>query len=183
MVDAPARREIFDSLGAIAALLRRYILARAVLGLATALLYVGCLWAFGIDLLIVWGLLAFLLNFIPTFGSFVAGGLAVLYAFVQVDVGTALLVAAGIFVIEQVMGNFVDPRVEGRQVSLSPLVVLLAHLGWGWLWGVAGAILAAPMTIALVVVFAHVDALRPVALLLSNERDMAGLDRATHKAL
>lgn len=168
-----------ESLAVISQRLRRYLLARVVLGLATGALYTAWLWIFGVDLLVVWALLAFLLNFVPNLGSLVAGILPVLYAFVQKDAATAVLVAGGIFVIEQVMGNFVDPRVQGRQVAVSPLVILVVILLWGWVWGIAGAILAVPITIAMVITFAHIPVLRPVALLLSSEPDMEGLDRVT----
>jgi AI-2 transport protein TqsA len=170
-------RESFEAVGVIADRLRRYLLARTILGVLTALLYAGWLWLFGIDLLIVWALLAFLLNFVPTLGSLVAGILPVIYAFVQKDFGTAALVGTGILVIEQIMGNFVDPRVQGRQVAVSPLVVLTVLLVWGWIWGIPGTLLAVPVTIAMVITFAHVSALRPIALLLSSERDLEGLDR------
>ncbi len=110
---ASASRKATDSTAIIADRLRRYLLTRTLLGVVTAALYAGWLWLFGIDLLVVWALLAVLLNFIPTFGSLVAGTLPVIYAFVQKDLGTTLAVGAGIFVIEQVMGNYVDPRVQG----------------------------------------------------------------------
>lgn len=170
-------RESFEAVGVIADRLRRYLLARTILGVLTALLYAGWLWMFGIDLLIVWALLAFLLNFVPTLGSLVAGMLPVVYAFVQKDFGTAALVGTGILVIEQIMGNFIDPRVQGRQVAISPLVVLVVLLVWGWIWGIPGTLLAVPVTIAMVITFAHVSALRPIALFLSDEQDLDGLDR------
>ncbi len=181
VLDTPTKRDWFESLGLIAERLRRYLLARTILGVITGVLYVAWLAIFGVDLLIVWGLLAFLLNFVPNLGSLVAGILPVLYAFVQKDTDTALMVGAGIFVIEQVMGNFVDPRVQGRQVAVSPLVVLLAILLWGWIWGIAGAILAVPITIAMIIVFAHIPPLRPLALMLSDEPDLEGLDRISHR--
>lgn len=168
---------LLDSFSVIAHQLRRYLLVRAILGAATAVLYAAWLWIFGVDLLIVWALLAFLLNFIPTLGSLIAGILPVIYAFVQKDFSTAIFVGVGILVIEQVMGNYVDPRVQGKQLSLSPLVILLVLLLWGWIWGVAGALLAVPVTIALVVICAHFPRTRAFALLLSNETEYRGLDR------
>lgn len=172
-----SRRETMDALDVIARRLRRYLLARTVLGMITAALYVAWIWLFGIDLLLVWGLIVFLLSYIPTLGSLIAGLLPVAYAFVQKDPGTALAVGAGILVIEQVMGNYVDPQVQGRQVSLSPLVVLIALLVWSWIWGIAGAILAVPITMSAMVVLANVPPLRPFALILSNATDMEELDR------
>jgi AI-2 transport protein TqsA len=166
-----------DTLNVVAYRLRRYLLTRTVLGLLTALLYVLWLWIFGVDLLLVWFLLTFLLNYIPTIGSLISGGLAIIYAYVQKDFGSATLVAAGLLAIEQIMGNYIDPRVQGRQVSVSPLIILFVLLLWGWIWGVAGALLAVPITIAVIIISAHVAPLRPLGLLLSNEKDMDGLDR------
>ncbi|MGR3250653.1 MAG: AI-2E family transporter [Paracoccus sp. (in: a-proteobacteria)] len=175
--DGGTRRDVHESTAVIASLLRRYLLARTILGVVTAILYVAWLWIFGIDLLVVWALLTVLLNYIPTLGSLISGVLPVLYALVQKDPGTAVMVGAGIFVIEQVMGNYVDPRVQGRQVSLSSLVVLITLLVWGWIWGIAGAILAVPVTIAAMIICAHIGPLRPFALMLSDETDMEGLDQ------
>lgn len=172
-----AREKTLDSVGTIADRLRRYLLARTLLGLVTAALYALWLWIFGVDLLIVWALLAFLMNYIPTLGSLIAGILPVFYAFMQKDPGTAMLVGGGILVIEQVMGNYVDPRVQGNQVSLSSLVVLVTLLVWGWIWGIAGAVLAVPITICVMIICAHVRPLRPFALMLSNATDMDGLNR------
>lgn len=176
-----ARDGVFDATAVIAQRLRRFLLVRLVLGLITAALYVGWLWLFGTDLLLVWGLLAVLLNFIPTIGSLIAGILPVIYAYMTKDFGTAILVAAGILVIEQVMGNFVDPRVQGKTVSLSSLVILVALLLWGWVWGIAGAFLAVPITIAFLVIGTHVPALRPFALLISDETTLEGLERSASR--
>lgn len=172
-------REWQDAIEAIGQRFRRYFLTRLVLGAATGLLYAGWLSLFGVDLLIVWGLLAFLLNFVPTVGSLVAGGLAVIYVFVTRDPGTAAMAAGGILVIEQVMGNFVDPKLLGRRLAISPLVILVSLLVWSWIWGAVGALVAVPMTVLLIILFAHVPRLRPVALLLSDEPDMRGLDAHT----
>lgn len=174
-------RTWFETIEIIATKFRWYLLIRSVLGVITAALYVGWIWIFGLDLLIVWGLLAFLLNFIPTLGSLIAGALPVLYALFQKDFATAAMIAAGLLVIEQVMGNYVDPRVQGRQLSLSSLIVLIALVIWGWLWGLAGALLAVPMTIVFLVVGSHVPSLRRMALLLSDTRSLKELVRATKR--
>ena len=149
--------------------LRSFILVRAAMGAVSAALYVAWLWLFDVGLLPVWAVLTFLLGFIPNLGSVISSILPALYALVTTDLQTTLVIALGLFAIEQVIGNFLDPRMQGRQVSVSPVVVLVAILVWGWIWGVAGALLAVPVTIALLVGFAHVPALRPVALLLSNQ--------------
>lgn len=173
----PERRRSWDeAVAAIGQRFRQYFLTRLLLGAITGALYAGWLSLFGVDLLIVWGLLAFLLNFVPTVGSLIAGILPVIYVFLTRDPGTALLAGAGLLAIEQVMGNYVDPRITGKRLALSSLVVLVALLLWYWIWGTVGALMAVPMTVLLLIVFAHTTALRPVALLLSDERDMRGLD-------
>lgn len=158
--------------------LRRFLLVRAITGVVSAALYVGWLALFGIDLLIVWAVLTFLLTFIPNIGSVISGTLPALYAFVAVDLGTALAVAAGLFVIEQAIGNFLDPKLQGRTILLSPVVILVAILFWGWLWGIAGAFLAVPVTAALLTIAAEAPALRPFALFLSNQKDEESLVEA-----
>ena len=167
-----------DMSQAIGQKFRVYFFTRLALGSITGALYAAWLAIFDVPLLLVWAILALLLNFIPTIGSLIAGILPVLFVFAQQDVATATMVAVGLLVIEQVMGNYVDPKVTGRQLSLSPLIVLVSLLLWGWVWGILGALIATPMTMLLAIVFAHVPALRPIALLLSEETDMEGLDRA-----
>lgn len=168
-----------ESAEVIAHKVRVYLLVRATLGLITAVLYGLWLWLFGVGLVVVWVILTFLLNFIPTVGSIVAGLVPTVYAFVTQDFGTALAVGLGLLVIEQIMGNYVDPRVAGSRVAVSPLVVLMALLVWSWAWGIPGALLAVPVTVSFIVLGAHVPVLRPWALLLSDRTDMEGLKKAT----
>jgi AI-2 transport protein TqsA len=168
-----------ESAEAVGQRFRRYFLARLLLGALTGLLYAAWLALFGMPLLLVWAMLALLLNFIPTVGSLIAGALPVLFAFALRDVGTAAGIAVGLLAIEQVIGNLVDPRVMGRQLSLSPLIVLVSLLLWTWVWGLAGALIAVPTTVLLTIAFAHVPKLRRVALLFSNERDLDGLAAVT----
>lgn len=155
---------------------RAFFLMRLFLGTLTAFLYVGWLALFGIDYLLLWGLLAVLLNFIPTVGSLIAGILPVAFALVQRDLATAGIVASGLLAIEQVMGNFVDPKLMGRRLSVSPLVVLVSLAFWSWLWGLPGAFLAVPLTVLVTMVLAHFEALKPIALLLTDQPDLDRLE-------
>lgn len=155
---------------------RAYFTTRFILGCITAVLYVGWLAAFGVDYLLLWGVLAVLLNFVPTVGSIVAGTLPVLYVLIVRDPLAAAIVAAGLLVIEQVMGNFVDPKIMGRRLAVSPLVVLVALLFWSILWGIPGALLAVPLTVLITMVMAHFDRLKPSALLLTDCSTLEELD-------
>ncbi len=175
----PEDWRVRESTEVIAHKARSYVLSQAALGFVSACLYAAWLGWWGIGLLIVWPLLIFVLNFIPTIGSLVGGTLPVAYTLLTRDVQTAIFVGLGILAIENVMGNLVGPRVQGRNLALSPLVVLVALAFWGWAWGIAGALLAVPVTVALVVIGAHVPVLRPWALMLSNKTEWVGLDEAT----
>lgn len=155
---------------------RAYFITRLLLGVLTGLLYAGFLLLFGVEYILLWGLLTVLLNFIPTVGSLISGTLPTIYVLVTRDPGTALMVGAGLLVIEQVIGNFVDPRIMGRRLAISPLAVLLALVFWTLLWGIAGALLAVPLTVLLTAVMIHFERFKPVALFLTNCEDLEDLE-------
>ncbi|MGY0792350.1 AI-2E family transporter [Azospirillum argentinense] len=192
LVEAPVWREkIVKTLGpercattvtavtAIAQQFRRFLLVSTTLGLITGALYIGWLSLFGIDFLFLWGFLAFLLNYIPVIGSVGAATLPVLMALAQSGSTTALMVAGGLLVIEQVMGNFIGPRLEGKQLAISPLVIVSSLLLWSWLWGAAGTVLAVPMTVLIAIALSHIDALRPFAFVLSDKSDRRRFEART----
>jgi AI-2 transport protein TqsA len=159
---------------------RVYFWTRLVLALLSAALYVAWLWYFDVEYLLLWGLITVLLGFIPTVGSIISGMLPALYALLTKDPGTALLIAAGLLVIEQVVGNLIDPVVLGRKVAVSPLVVLVALGFWTILWGIPGAILAVPLTVLIILAMAHFEALRPAALLLTDRSSFEELEEFRH---
>jgi AI-2 transport protein TqsA len=164
--------------GTLGAALRRFIVTRAAVGVISAVAYSLWLLPFGVDLILVWAILTFLMTFIPNIGAVISGVFPTVYAFLTLDFGTALLIGAGLTLIEQVIGNWLDPRMQGSQVALSPLVILIAVVFWSWVWGVAGAFLGTPMTLAIMILCNAVAGLRPVALILSNQPSPEDLDRA-----
>lgn len=172
------RREWLDTLATIGQRFRQFLVVSSILGIITGVLYVGWLSLFGIELVLLWGLLAFLLNYIPMIGSLVAGALPVLMAVVQKDLATAAAVAGGLMVIEQVMGNYVAPRFQGKQLSISPLVIMAALLLWGWMWGMAGAVLATPITVLMAIVLDQFPRLKPAAMLLGNQPDLDRFEKS-----
>ena len=152
--------------------LRQFLLTRLLLGAVTGAFYMGWLHLFGVDLLLTWGMLALLLNFIPNIGSIIAGALPAIYVAATRDLGTALAIAAGLLAIEQVMGNYVDPRLMGKQLALSPFVVLVSVMAWTWIWGPFGALLATPLTVLLVDLCRAIPSLQPIAILLGDSREI-----------
>ena len=135
----------------------------------------------GVDFAFLWGVLTLLLNYVPNVGPLVAGVLPAPLALIQHGWLWALLVVAGLAVTEQVIGNYVDPKLQGKSLDISPLVVLLSVIFWGRVWGVAGAVLAVPLTATVVIACAHIPALRPVALLLSRSADERTLEAETDR--
>jgi predicted PurR-regulated permease PerM len=128
---------------------QRYLRVKTVVSLGTGLLLGLWVWVLGVDFPLLWGLLAFLLNYIPVLGSILAAVPAVLLTLVQLGSGRAALVAAGYLVVNFVVGNLLEPQLMGRRFGLSPLVVFLALVFWAWVLGPLGMILAVPLTMSL----------------------------------
>lgn len=126
---------------------QRYLLVKTGTCLASGLL-VG-LWtaALGLEGFVLWGLLAFAFNYIPFIGALLAFIPPTLVALVGVDLVTGVAVGSGILVINFLIGNVIEPRVMGRAMGLSPLVVLLSVAVWGWVLGPIGALLSVPLTV------------------------------------
>lgn len=149
---------------------QRYLGIKTVISLATGLLAGGLCWAAGLDFFLLWGILAFVMNFIPVVGSLIASVPPVLLALIARDGGPtdALLVAGGYGLINMFLDNFVQPLLLGRRFGLSILVVVLCVLFWGWLWGLIGIILAVPLTMILKVVLDNSDEFRWVAVAIGQ---------------
>ena len=159
---------VFETVGEIAYKVRRFFMVRSFVSVLAAFAQGGWLWLMGVDFVLFWAVLIFFLNYLPNVGSIAVGTLATLLAFVQFGFGWACLVAAGLIGIDQLLGNFLDPKLQGRSLNLSSLVVLVALIFWGWMWGVGGALLAVPLTVTIILACAHVPALEPIATLLSG---------------
>jgi AI-2 transport protein TqsA len=155
----------------IMAEVQRYLAIKTLTSLATGVL-IG-LWALfiGLDFPLFWGLTAFLLNYVPTIGSLVAAIPAVLLALVQLGPGGAALTASGYLVVNTVIGSLVEPQVMGRGLGLSPFVVLMSLLFWGWVWGPIGMLLSLPLTMVLKILLEHSRELAWVAVLLGPSLD------------
>ncbi|WP_440876830.1 AI-2E family transporter [Thalassotalea sp. PLHSN55] len=123
-----------------------YLAIKTLVSVATGLCVSLMLWAFGLDFYLLWGVLAFLLNYIPNIGSIIAAVPAMSLAVLQLGPGAAGLIGLGYLSINTVMGNVVEPRFLGKGLGLSTLVVFLSLIFWGWLLGTAGMLLSVPLT-------------------------------------
>lgn len=157
-----------DTATEIAARLQTYMLVRLGMSVLTGLAF----WAFaaldGIELQREWGVIAFVLNFIPFIGSFVATLLPALFAAAQFEsLYAALVVFIILNLLQFVIGSYIEPRVAGTAVAVSPFMVLFAVFFWGMLWGMGGAFIGVPILIALATVCGRHPAARSIAVVLS----------------
>jgi AI-2 transport protein TqsA len=150
-------------------IINRYMFIKALTSTATGLLIWLWLRFLGVDYAAMWATLAFLLNFIPTIGSIIAAVPAVLLALVQLGLEAALLATAGYMFVNVVIGNAVEPRVMGRGLGLSTLVVFLSLVFWGHILGPAGMFLSVPLTMALKIALSANSQTRPIAIMLGPE--------------
>ena len=148
-----------------------YLGIKAAISLATGLLIFIWLSILGVDYAVLWGLLAFMLNFVPTVGSFIAAIPAVLLALVQLGVVSAGLTLAGFVVVNLVMGNMIEPRWMGKGLNLSPLVVFVSLVLWGWVLGPVGMLLSIPLTIMIKIALENQADTRWIGIMLGGAID------------
>lgn len=148
--------------------IQKYIIAKTLISFTTGLLFAIVLTIFDVPFALIWGIMAFLLNFIPNIGSFIATILPLAIAIIQFNSLTSIIWLGAILAgIQFIIGNLLDPRVIGRQVNLSPLVVLFSLMFWGWLWGLIGMFLAVPIAVIIKIIFENIDGLRFISVLMS----------------
>ena len=140
-------RESMLHMQEIADKIKHYMVLKTGISMVTGTVVALMLMAVGVDYYILWGLVAFLLNFIPNIGSIIAAIPAVLLALVQFGVGTAALVGVGYVIVNIIFGSIIEPKIMGKGLGLSTLVVFLSLIFWGWLLGPIGMLLSIPLTI------------------------------------
>jgi predicted PurR-regulated permease PerM len=141
----------------------------AVSGTTAVLVWVG-LTLLGVEFALTWGALAFFLNFIPSIGSIIASVPPILLAVVQFYPSAWMPVLTGIILltIQMVMGNVIEPKLVGDSLNLSPVVILLSLVFFGWMWGVVGALMSVPIAAAIKIVCENIEGLRPISVLMGS---------------
>lgn len=163
-------RELQRIVSSIDAGVRHYLFIKTLMSLFTALLAAAILIIGGVDFVIFSALLIFLLNYIPTIGSLLGTAFPVLIAFLRYGFCLRLvLITAGLMIMGFIMGNVVEPQVMGSKLDLSPIIIVLALIFWGWLWGGVGLFLAVPITSALRIILENIPELKPLAAAMSGE--------------
>jgi AI-2 transport protein TqsA len=148
--------------------IQRYLSVKTAVSLLTGSLCYVVLVSLDVPYALLFSLLTFLLNFIPTFGSIIAGFFPTITALGSgAPWSTALTVMGAYLVINLTLGSYIEPKILGRELNLSPLVVVVSVVVWAGIWGVVGAFLAVPLTSAIQIMLLSSDRTRPVAILLS----------------
>lgn len=148
----------------------KYIGIKSIVSVITGALFYIVGKSVGLDFAFLWGVLAVVMNFIPTIGSIVITVLTIFMAVVQFlpNWTPILIVAVGTILTQNIIGNIIDPRLQGNQLNLSPFVILVALSVFGYVWGIVGMFLAVPLLSVLQIVFANMDETKPIAILMSS---------------
>ncbi len=155
--------------------INRYMFIKTCTSLFTGVVLWAWLKYLGVDFAALWGMLAFLLNFVPTIGSIIAAVPAVMLALVQLGLDDAVLAMLGFMVVNIGVGNFLEPRIMGQGLGLSTLVVFLSLVFWGWVLGPAGMFLSVPLTMSLKIVFGANAQTYPIAVMLGPAEEARAL--------
>jgi predicted PurR-regulated permease PerM len=170
IADNPAAMHVVAVVNEINAKIGMYLALKALLGVIVGLLSWVCMRMVGLELAELWAILIAILNFVPYIGSAVSVALPTLIAALQFGQwDEVLLVFALLSVLNFVVGNLVDPYLMGESLNLSPFVILVSVAVWSSIWGVAGAFLAVPITVGLVIGFSSFESTRPISILLTNK--------------
>ena len=167
-VSGAGKSDAARTLARIGGSIQRYLIVKTVASFFTGLLcYCALVWQ-DVPYPLLFGFLTYLLNYIPTFGSIFAGILAAITAFAAGDATSALVIASVYMGVNVTIGSYLEPKVLGHQLNLSPLVVIVSVVVWASLWGVVGGFLAVPLTSTIQLVLASRPTTHPIAVLLSS---------------
>ncbi|MEW6653847.1 MAG: AI-2E family transporter [Bacteroidota bacterium] len=150
---------------------QKYIITKFLVSLSVGLVMGTILWSFDVEFFIIWAAFAVILNFIPNIGSVIAVIMPALMTLVQYEsFGYALLVTSVLIVVQNIIGNIIEPKIFGYRLGLNPLVILLSLLLWGYLWGIVGMFISVPLTAVLKIIISNSKSrnMRFITNLMSN---------------
>jgi predicted PurR-regulated permease PerM len=160
--------------------IRHYLSIKTLISLITGILVTIWLIILGVDYPVLWGVVAFLLNYIPSIGSIIAAIPAALLALIQLGVSGLIWTAVGYLVINLVMGNILEPKIMGKGLGLSTLVVFLSLIVWGYIFGSIGMFLSVPLTMSIKIMLEQSEKTKWLAMLLGTSRDVKKMEEEYH---
>lgn len=149
----------------------RYISIKFFISLATGILCGIAVFLTGLDFPIVWGFLAFIMNFIPIFGSIISVGFTTIFSLIQFypSWGKTLFVFLFMTTVNMVLGNILEPRIEGKNLGISPVIILISLSIWGYIWGFTGMLIAVPLMVIIKIVCENIEYLKGLAIIIGND--------------
>lgn len=149
--------------------IQRYLLTKTLISLATAIVGMLLMFLFGVDFVLVCGIILFVLNFIPNIGSIIASAIPIIICFLQSGLDLRTIFFGLLITATQILfGNILEPKIQGERLNLSPIMVLVSLIFWGWVWGIMGMILAVPITSALNIIMIQIDEKNVVSAVISG---------------
>jgi predicted PurR-regulated permease PerM len=148
----------------------KYLSVKFFISLATGLLVFAGTGAVRLDFAVIWSFLAFLLNFIPNFGSIASSLMTCGFSILQFwpDPVRPIFVGCLMLAVNMVLGNIIEPRVQGKNLGISPFLILASLTVWGWIWGFSGMILSIPILVVIQIICENVPFLKPVAIMMGS---------------
>jgi len=147
----------------------RYFSTKTFVSLLTGIVISVILAIIGVDFPILWGALAFILNFVPNIGSIIAAIPACLLALVELGPISAIFTIAAYLLVNTLIGNFLEPKMMGKNLGLSALIIFLSLIFWGWVLGLVGMLLATPLTITIKIVFDSMESTKHLGLMMGDD--------------
>jgi AI-2 transport protein TqsA len=173
LADAGRAERLRRLLARIARQIQGYLWVKTLTSLLTGTVSFSIMSAVGVDFAEFWALVIFLLNFIPIIGALLGVVFPSLLALVQFEsIGPFLVTSTALATTQFMVGNFIEPRLMGRKLHLSPLVIILSLAFWSMLWGVVGMILCIPIMVILMIICGHFGPTRPIAIMLSSDGEI-----------
>lgn len=156
----------------------KYLNLKFFISIGTGILVWFSLFLIGLDFAPMWGVFAFLLNFIPSVGSMILMVVTIIMGFIQFypEPGRIIAVVISMVGIQTVIGNFIDPRLQASRLDISPIVILFSLVFWGWIWGIVGMFLAVPLTVIVQIICQNIPFLYPISILIGSGRKLEHLE-------
>jgi len=165
----------FKNISCIEKNVRHYLVIKTIVSLLTGILIWIWLSIVGVEYAALWGLIAFLMNYVPNIGSIIAAVPAILFSWIQLGFIPMIWVAVGYLVVNLSVGYFIEPRAMGRGMGLSTLVVFLSLIIWGYILGIVGMFLSVPLTMTLKIILEHNDSTKHLAAMLGTDEEVLKL--------